>query len=236
LLPYLKGDLELKKSITLVSVVLAFTFTAAATEYSQYEVYLGFQYVRSNQFNENFGLGQNIGGFSMYGGDGQFIYNFNRWLSGVIDAGAVNKPNVGIINASNTTAFTYAGPRFNLRSHSFWGLTPYGQILFGAAYRNIATSVDALTLENAPILPVANPSQLFPGPLTVISGGLSTTQTAFSMKVGGGLDWKLGKHFSIRPVEVDYMLTRFPSLTTGFRGNQNSIAATAGILFTFGSL
>ena len=54
------------------------------------------------------------------------------------------------------------------------------------------------------------------------------------MKAGGGLDYRLGKHFSLRPVEVDYVLTRFPSLLTGTRQNQNSIAASAGIIFTFG--
>jgi hypothetical protein len=35
-------------------------------------------------------------------------------------------------------------------------------------------------------------------------------------------------------VEVDYILTRFPSLSTGSRENQSSIAASAGVIFTFG--
>jgi hypothetical protein len=46
----------------------------------------------------------------MYGGSSQFIYNFNKWLSAVGDFGAVNEPSVGIVNASNATAFTFAGP------------------------------------------------------------------------------------------------------------------------------
>ena len=54
------------------------------------------------------------------------------------------------------------------------------------------------------------------------------------MKVGGGVDYRLNKNFSFRPVEVDYVLTRFPNLSTGFRDNQSSIAASAGVLFTFG--
>jgi hypothetical protein len=60
------------------------------------------------------------------------------------------------------------------------------------------------------------------------------TENAFSMKVGGGADYRLNKNFSFRPVEVDYVLTRFPNLSTGFRDNQSSIAASAGVLFTFG--
>ena len=70
----------------------------------------------------------------MYGGDGQFIYNFNKWIGAVGDFGAVNKPNVGIVNAQNTTAFAYAGPRFLLSRHR---LSPFGQVLFGGAFRHV---------------------------------------------------------------------------------------------------
>jgi hypothetical protein len=55
------------------------------------------------------------------------------------------------------------------------------------------------------------------------------------MRIGGGLDYRLNKHLGIRAVEVDYILTRFPNLSTGFRENQNSIAASAGVIFTFGA-
>ena len=97
----------------------------------------------------------------MYGGSGQFIYNFNKWISAVGDFGAVNKPNVGVVNASNTTAFTLAGPRVYFRKGR---LSPFGQVLFGAAYQHISTGVIAVTDPTTPILPVANPSSLFPGP------------------------------------------------------------------------
>jgi hypothetical protein len=36
---------------------------------------LGYTYVRANQFNQNTGLGQEIGGFDMNGGSAQFIYS-----------------------------------------------------------------------------------------------------------------------------------------------------------------
>jgi Outer membrane protein beta-barrel domain len=224
----------LKKSITLISAVLLFAMVGAATDFPRYEAYLGFQYVRANQFNQNFGLGEAIGGFSMYGGTGQFIYNFNRWISGVVSAGAVNKPNVGILNAQNTTAYTYAGPRIYWRHHR--GFAPFGEVLFGGAYRRVSTEVNALTSPDTPAIPVANPAQLFPGPLSVVTARLAASQNAFSMMAGGGLDYRLNKRFSLRPIEVDYILTRFPSLTTGYRANQSSIGASAGIIFTFGAL
>jgi hypothetical protein len=65
---------------------------------------------------------------------------------------------------------------------------------------------------------------------------VSATQTAFATVVGGGLDWKLSKRFSFRPVSVDYVLTRFPSFLTGNNQNQNSIRAGAGIIFSFGKM
>jgi hypothetical protein len=118
-----------KKYFKVNVLVLLFVAVAAATQNDvpRYEAYLGFQYVRANQFNQNTGLGTVIGGFDMYGGHGQFIYNFNTWLSGVIDAGAVNKPNVVVpglitnpggtlsvldVGVQNTTAFTYGGRVF----------------------------------------------------------------------------------------------------------------------------
>jgi len=221
-----------KKSIILISLVPLFALVASAQEdVPRSEAYLGFQYVRANQFNQNNGLGQSIGGFDMYGGHGQFVWNFNKWISAVGDFGAVNKPNIGIINAQNTTAFAYGGPRFYYRMHRW---SPFGQVLFGAAFRHMSTGVPALTGPGPPVLPVGSPSNLFPGPLAVVTARLNTTQNAFSIRTGGGLDYRLSRHFSVRAVEVDYILTRFPSLSTGSRENQSSIAASAGIIFTFG--
>jgi len=223
----------MKKSITVIGAVLLFALVASAQkDVPRAEGYLGFQYVRANQFNQNNGLAQSIGGFDMYGGHGQFIWNFNKWISAVGDFGAVNKPNIGIINVQNTTAFAYGGPRFYYRMHRF---SPFGQVLFGGAFRHVSTEVTALTSPGTPVLPVASPANLFPGPLAVVTAGLSTTQNAFSMRTGGGLDYRLSRHFSVRAVEVDYILTRFPSLSTGERENQSSIAASAGIIFTFGA-
>jgi hypothetical protein len=221
------------KSITIIAAGLLSAFVAGATDIPKYEAFLGFTYVRANQFNQNTGLGQTIGGFDMNGGSAQFIYNFNKSFSGVADIGAVTKQNVGIINADNTTTFYLFGPRVSYRNHSRF--TPYAQILFGGATRAVSRQLDVLTGSNIPVFPVVTPPNLFPGANTEITAQVSATQTAFAMAVGGGLDWKLGKHFSFRPVSVDYVLTRFPSLSPRNNQNQNSIRASAGIIFTFGA-
>ena len=177
-------------------------------------------------------LDRTIGGFDMNGGSAQFIYNFNKTFSGVADIGAVTKQNVGVINADNTTTFYMFGPRVSYRSHSRF--TPYAQIVFGGATRALSRQLDVLTGANIPVFPVVTPQDLFPGANTEITAQVSATQTAFAMAVGGGLDWRIGKRFSFRPVSVDYVLTRFPSLLTGNNQNQNSIRASAGFIFTFG--
>jgi hypothetical protein len=223
----------MKKNITVIAGVLLFALVAAATDIPKYETFLGYTYVRANSFNQNTGLGQRIGGFDMNGGSGQFIYNCNHWLSVVADGGAVYKPNVGIVNVQNTTAFTLAGPRVSYRRWSRY--TPYAQVLFGAAYRSVSRRVNAVTDLNTPVLPVVSPANLFPGPGEQITARVNASQNGyFAMAAGGGLDIKVNKHFSFRPVSVDYLLTRFPNLSTGSNENQNSIRASAGFIFTFG--
>jgi hypothetical protein len=255
----------LKKIITLFSGILLFTMVAAATELPKYEVYLGYQYIRSYTFNDTFfnpitGTNDSFNrDFDMHGGDGQFIYNFNNWLGGVVDAGGVNKPNVGfnafncllpdcpagsivpgVLGVSNTMAFVYGGPRFTLRRHrhGFFGLQPFGEVLFGAAFRHLSTNVPAVTSFNTPLLPpVATPfGNLFPGPLTVVNAQLTRSDNGFSLKTGGGLDYRFNKHFSARVLQVDYILTRFPGVITGIRTNRNNLVASAGILFTWGAM
>ena len=212
----------MKKSITLISAALLFAMVGAATDIPRYEVYLGYQYVRANQFSQTSGLATNIGGYDMHGGVGEFTYNYNHWLSAVAVAGGVNKGNIGIpgvdLGIANTTAFVYGGPRFYYRRHhkGLLGLTPFGEILFGGAFRHLSTNVVALTSVNTPNVPISTPfGTLFPGPLALVNGELKTTQNAFSMKVGGGLDWRFNKHFGFRPLQVDYVLTRFPDPSTG---------------------
>ena len=229
-----KEVLQMKKSVTVIAGVLLFALGAAATDVPRFETELGYTYVRANQFNQNTGLGQKIGGFDMNGGSAQFIYNANHWLSGVADFGAVAKGNVGVVNVEDTTAFFLFGPRAAYRRHGRF--TPYAQILFGGADRSISRKLNAVTDLNTPIFPVVQPLNLFPGPGVDITARVSASQTAFAMAAGGGLDIRIGKRFSFRPVAVDYVLTRFPSLLTGRNQDQNSIRVTTGVIFTFGAM
>jgi opacity protein-like surface antigen len=80
--------------------------------------------------------------------------------------------------------------------------TPFGQVLFGVAH------ADANFL------------------------GTADSQNAFAMTVGGGFDYRLTDRFSIRPVQVDYLLTRFNEFT-GNRQTQDNLRYSTGIVFHF---
>jgi hypothetical protein len=73
----------------------------------------------------------------------------------------------------------------------------------------------------------------------VLLGGVVTSsgieqigwQSHFAMTAGGGIDFKISKHFSIRPVQAEYFLTKIPD---GLNNRQNNFSFGTGIVFRFG--
>ena len=88
---------------------------------------------------------------------------------------------------------------------SFHRILPFGEALFGVAH------VGANVVGN------------------------TASRNTFGMALGGGVDYRLNNRFSIRPLQVDYLLTRFQEgvTTTGGRQNQNNLRASAGIVVHF---
>ena len=84
-------------------------------------------------------LHQNIanGGFNLNGGSASVAFNPNRWLGVVAD--------VGGYHGSPLTTTTYLfGPRFSYRSKST--VTPFAQVLFGAAHTTNSGNAFAMTV------------------------------------------------------------------------------------------
>jgi len=81
-------------------------------------------------------------------------------------------------------------------------ITPFGEALFGVARASASIA------------------------------GTSGSDHAFAMSLGGGLDYKLSTHFAIRPVKVDYLITRF-SETGSSAQTQNNLRVSTGIVFRF---
>lgn len=81
--------------------------------------------------------------------------------------------------------------------------TPFGQVLFGVAH--IGGS-DGLAF--------------------------STSNNSFAMALGGGLDVNVSRHLSLRPLQLDYLLTHFNEFGNGAQ-NQNNLRVSTGVVFHF---
>jgi hypothetical protein len=213
---------------------------AYATDFDKYEVFAGYSFVR---FDPNSGCsvtncGSFFPNFNANGGSGQFVYNFKDGFGVAFDLGAVTK---GELNqrAVDVTVFNFVvGPRYTFR-HTFHEsrFQPFVQALFGGAHSSASTHVDILgsTIVN-PL-----PPNLIVNPDLPISARLVGSRTGFAMLAGGGLDIKLKRHISLRPVGADYYRTRMPSfLGQNLPGdhprdrNANNFRYTAGVNFQFG--
>jgi hypothetical protein len=132
--------------------------------------------------------------------------NFNGWevggafkILGPLALAADFSDTSGSFQGANTRLKTYlAGPQLRFPGPT----SPFVHFLAGAAHESIGTGASAL---------------ITTGP----------TQTAFATTLGGGLDLKVLPFISLRPIQVDYLLTHFNSKT------QNQPRISAGIVLRF---
>jgi hypothetical protein len=234
----------MRRIYSLIGVSLLFASLGAATDWSTMEAFLGYNLVRFNP-NSNF-----VPSFNANGGSGQFVYNFDKWFGVALDMGAVNRGTLNYFNANNnalsanvntTVMNLVAGPRFTYQNHSRF--IPFGQVLFGGAWAWLSTPI---TLASGQVIRfpsgvvVSNPSLPFQSRLTASNSG-------FAMLVGGGVDLKINRHVTFRPIEADYYLTRADHLltdlanianntpiVTGNNSNRNNFRYAAGVNFFFG--
>jgi outer membrane protein OmpA-like peptidoglycan-associated protein len=210
----------MKKCLAIIGVTALSVFTAVAADVPKAGVFLGYEYVRFNSATD-------VPAFSANGGSGQFTYNFNHWLSGVADLGAVHNGNISGTNLDSTFASYLFGPRVSIRKGR---ITPYFQVLWGGVYSTSSTQINGLVSQ--PLLFSPNPPGLIPG--QPITARVTASETAFAMTAGGGIDIKISRHVSFRPIGLDYYLTRMQNLRTAGDNNQNNIRYTAGVNFLIG--
>jgi len=212
----------MKTSLAVLGCVALSAFSAVAQDVPAMETFLGFTYTRFNSAS-------NVPAYSANGGSAQFAYNFNKWLAGVADIGAVHNGDIGGFQLDNTWTNFVLGPRVSLR---YSRLRPYFQTLFGVVHGSASTRI----FDNGPLLvatPVATEPPLIRG--QQVTPRAVASQTSFAMTIGGGLDIKINKHLSFRPIGLDYYMTRLQSLRTLEDNNQNNLRYTTGVNFTFGA-
>lgn len=145
-----------------------------------------------------------LGNFSLNGGDLEGALRLSKWLSAVADLGVYATGR----QASDTIGIDIHGTAvsylFGPRlSYRHWSrVTPFGQVLFGGAHSGAG--------------------------LFATSG----SQNAFAVSAGGGIDFRVTKHWAIRPIAIDYLRTRFREQNDGTLV-QNNTRYSTGIVFRF---
>ena len=130
--------------------------------------------------------------------------NVNHWFGVVADfSGHYGTPSILGVGLETQVHSFLFGPRFTYR-HSE-RITPYVHALFGASHLRF----------NVPLIP------------------METTDTAFAMALGGGMDVKVREHVAIRLAQVDYFMTRFSPFS--ILESQNNIRISTGLVFRLGS-
>jgi len=197
----------MKKCVGRIGIGALFVLSASAQEWPRYETSLNYTFTR---FGDARGLDLNADG-----GNVQFAFNFNKWFSGVLDAGAVNNSRF-----TDVTVVNYlGGPRLTWRKSR---IAPYIQVLFGGALarQDLTLGIGPTPLPSDAVQPTA---------VT-----FHRDENRFAMVAGGGIDIKLSRHVSLKALEVEYFQTRFERFLAFDDSVQNNLRASAGITFTFG--
>ena len=193
----------MKKPIALGFLILAFIMASMAQDKPRAEVFGGYSYLRTSEG----GLDLNFNGGSV-----SVSVNPNDWLGVVADFGGyhaspdVSSFIVGLPLSADVGVNTFSylfGPKVAMRSNE--KVTPFFHALFGGARQTVNVNVAGI--------------------------GVSDTENAFAMALGGGLDVKASNSIAIRVVQAEYVRTQF---TDGADNRQNSIRLSGGIVFRFG--
>ncbi len=208
------------KAITIAAFMPLFTFSAFAQDVPKVDLFFGYSALRANS-------AQSLPSFLAQGGLFNAGFNFTNHFALEAEFGGYNNGNVGNKNF-DTTSFSYLlGPRISLgRSRR---VDPYIHVLFGVNRATTSVGVNSVLIPT-PLSTTVQPS----------NGRYAVSQANFAMAAGGGLDIKLSRHVLLRPIQIDYYLTRFeapafinPRGVTSNR-KQHDARAAAGIAFTIG--
>jgi Outer membrane protein beta-barrel domain len=200
-------------------VFIAFLFllggqAAMAQSVPAFEVAGGYSYMN---FHSNL---PSLTSENLNGGGGAVVFNVNSWFGIKADlmdyafgsAWSTTLHELGFVGPAGANLFTYQfGPQIKWRAHKW---QPFVETLYGGAHSKGFASV---------LQARGNGTNL------LVGGG---NHNAFAMEIGGGLDIPLSKTIQVRPVEVDYQLTRFGY--KAYSANQNNFKYFGGINFTFG--
>ena len=217
------------RKVALLGILLLFGSSVHAQDWHKVEVFGEYSYL---QFHPTLSY---LNSRSFNGGGGGFQFNLNEHFgikgefmgygssNFTIPAGTYNipklSPNPIVLNAPITTSgdmFTYLfGPVIRMPISR---ITPFGELLFGGSNSNAYGNQ---------IKGICNNFNCIASSTSVYG-----TQHPFTMAIGGGIDIRVSHGFSIRPVELDYVLSRYTNPLTS-TNNQNNFRYSGGVVFHF---
>jgi len=157
-----------------------------------------------------------ITSFNINGGGAAFVFNVTRAIGikaefmDYTGGGGAQLRKLGYTGNVSGNFFNYVfGPQIKKHSGRF---QPFGEALFGASHSGVFG-----TIYNA-----VNGIQ-----------AAGNSNNAFAMELGGGLDIPVTPRISIRPAEVDYLLTEFSNNKAG--ATQNNFRYMLGVNIGLGS-
>jgi hypothetical protein len=111
--------------------------------------------------------------------------------------------------SSNAHEYTYLlGPEVSLPSR----VSPFAHVLFGGTHQ----SISGVTPNPGPVIPIPTYNAIIPA-----------SNLGFATAIGAGFDLKVIPHVWIRPIQIDYLITRLVGNT------QNQVRASAGVVLHF---
>ncbi len=195
----------MKNLIIILIASFAGVMTAAAQSPSpsifQHRPEVGFEYTYAHSNAPPGGCGC----FSLNGASisaAQPLYSGH--YAGVFDASFIHASTNSPTGYDVSLSTFTAGVRYRPILHKPW--SPFGDVLVGGVHGG-GHLVGAGT-------PAANDSAL-----------------VFASNVGGGIDRRLGDHWSLRLIEADWLLTTY---TNGVNDHQNNVRLSAGFVYRFG--
>jgi hypothetical protein len=121
--------MKIKVVVCLLGFLSVLGATARGQEFSKFDLFAGYSYVRANP------NGPTLPSFNMNGGEASLAYNANSWLSGVVDFAGYRTSRLTFLEPRDFKGnmYTYLfGPRISYRH--LGRFTPFGQTLFGVAH------------------------------------------------------------------------------------------------------
>jgi len=206
----------MRKCFVLVGLLLLTVGLAQAQDFPKVETSPAFMYIRTPiSFTAPGGSPSVSQSFNCAGGGGTLAYNVTSLVGIAADLGGCKYfgQTFPVLAANiDGSAFTYLfGPRLTFRSKS--PFQPFAELNFGGMRISLNCN---------------NTSEC--------SG--TYARNAFAMTVGGGFDYKLSKKLSLRPVQAEYLYTRFGNdcnlEVCTFNNNQNSFRLKSGIVINWG--